>query len=365
MTTELWSVEGVGYMLPVQVQWPSVEVASVTLPDIPLLKAQHNALTTALDSAGRLVDQSWIIPRIALLLIARPSTASDPEHVVRWNPDMVSVPFIDRNIDRKMAGHDELLGTLVNAGVFSTKVQADKVLRMIFKAMLSRLLVDNQPVHLGFAQLIPTPLRANWKEIVLADDIKHGCPVCVEDLDRGWFLSRTAVEKRLGDAFTDPKLLAVDRANSRIKWTLEVRLLSAFNNTVFNAELATRKRRGTGRNDYGDQIRRRLKRFQPIAIALYSNYLRAIACDHMDWRSSDGKKYLRFVSERAQDVSCIDSAASVRGNPVSLHPATEQPGVCDGSGLSAENNSVQEVPYLRQGQENMREDWSEMGGATG
>lgn len=332
MNSELWEIEQLGSVLPAFVTWPSVEVASVTLPDIPLLKAQHNALTTVLDSAGRLVDQSWIIPRIALLLIARPSTASDPEHVVRWNPDMVSAPMLERAADRKIAGHDGLLELLVAAGVFSTKVQADKVVRMIHKAMLHRLVIDKQPVHLGFCQLFCVPFRENWREITLADDIKRCSTITSADSDGRQWLASYNIEERLGDYFSDPKLIAVDKS-ARLKWTIGVRLLSAFNTTVYKSELATRKRRGTGRNDYGDQIRRTIKRFQPIATLLYRQYLWQVSAHHIQWDSDFGSQYFRHCENRTENISCFDSAYSVRNNPTSISNEAKQSGVCDGQDI--------------------------------
>lgn len=170
---ELYELIGWGWRFPIIVELlTGGDVCGVTIPNIPILKSQREAVVKLLQThkTGREGDH-WYYTKVGLAKIAQPSAANDPEDVVAWKVD---------ETERLMKADFVVAYCESRYSMPGLRRPLDFALTWdsIRKHMLNWLLSEKE-LDLGFAILNAFPARANWKNCVIGRHVArdHNVPI--------------------------------------------------------------------------------------------------------------------------------------------------------------------------------------------
>lgn len=282
---EIWSVRGASWSLPIAVEWPGGqnEIAAARIGGgIRLLDCQIAAVEAKLREIGAEYDQRgecgkrWWIMRTALEQHCQNEGYVDPQTVVEWCRVQQEVRYTKpSNPQRKM--REEFFREFCKGGIMDSPAKAEFIFTAFCKFILHRLINTQQPVDLGFCQLVPVPFRANWKSMLLT-------------AHRGERLDTRDLLRPVANEVVKPQYVAWNRNGRYIYWTLEVLPLKGWYIATLKYEL-TRKRKGyrlkSEFNRYLSAVSDTIRRALPYARQLYAAYV-----------SNVNKPTARLVTER-------------------------------------------------------------------
>lgn len=267
LTDENWS-------LPLAVSWPEQnDVAEVQiLTTIPLLNIQHTAMTAKLNSISSYRNGAWWILRADLNVVARQVT-DDVEQYIVWRPMDARVKFrTPEHPDR-----DEFFAEYARTGIINDPVKAEIIFVSFCKHMLSWMLNEQRPVHLGFCDLHAVPFRPNWKQLIFQSQRSRQNP----DKSKVWSdkdLAKISVEELIkrgtGDALIDPRLLFWNKKDGHMYWSIEARPRSMWWRMVKAVEMAKRRKRSGVL--YFRGICDTMKRFIPHGLDIYASHIQQV-----------------------------------------------------------------------------------------
>lgn len=182
---------------------------------IRLLDIQLETAVARLTEIGAVYEQRgdngkrWWIATEQLEAACTPEGKVNPESVLEWRP-AERVRY--RQPTHRYKNRDEFFHEFAKAGWISDRYKAELIFVSFCKFMLHWLVNEQKPVELGFCTLVPVPLRANWKSLLLTKGVgKKPEEVGKEVLNGLYTAWRDKPRPRLGT-----------HSNKHIFWSLEV-----------------------------------------------------------------------------------------------------------------------------------------------
>lgn len=269
MHRDIWVLSATGWSLPLSVEWPDgqTEVCALRIGGgIRLLDIQRSAAIERLTELGAYFHNGrYMLGRATLERFCTREGQVDPQTVVEWRPPS-RIKY--RNIGRKSAQYrnqDEFFHEFAKAGWTKTSYSAEVLWLAFCKHILHWLVNENKPVNLGFCELIPVPLRANWKALLLSKYVK------------GRTKLREVSPRRLTENVAERLLFSPEftawRDDKRIYWTLEVLPLKGWFRAMIARERERRRRLSRRLDMYCYSVRQAIKRALPNVIKLYATYV--------------------------------------------------------------------------------------------
>lgn len=261
-----WIINEQDWSLPVAVAWPDEgDMVNVHLDRVPLLKIQVEALEKKLATVGSKQMSGWWLMKSQLDEIAHPC-AGDPEREVIWRPG--PAPRFKPGVD------DGFIKSYCRTGLISDPAQAALVFHSFTRHMLSWLLNEQRPVNLGFAELLPVPLRANWLTVL-------------HQKNSGKFSSKKSEWRKItaaptpeklfafgaADTLIDPQLFAWCRKDEHLYWSIHTRPKKMWWRMVKAVEMEKKKRL---RLAYYKNSVNTVKHHLPKLIETYASFLQQV-----------------------------------------------------------------------------------------
>jgi len=270
--TELYELLGPWFALPIFVHWPDGnEVAVIEIgAGIQLLKIQISAAESRLSDFGATsVNGQLVIPRKNLERCSRKSSETDPEMVVEWRPTYRRARYrkfpnnatAQFTTKKAVSDRDEFYHEFCKTGFCGDPLKAEIIHMQLCKFMLHWLVNEHRPVDLGFCELHPTPLRPNWKEIMLAMREARMSPA----------------GSSYGHELFDPKLTMFDKAQNVMLWSLDVRPLAGWWRGTAQYERLVRKKHFTNQKKYVGEIKHSIGRRYDDLVTLYNDYFAQVS----------------------------------------------------------------------------------------
>jgi hypothetical protein len=341
--TELWVLSGPNWKLPVRVIWHDA-IGDVRLgAGIALLKKQVTIGGARLRQlCERESNGSFFILRHVLERNAQRSMTTDPEDLVEWGVPRQSEPegppvqneFIDRYCASPYAAVKDPL-------------MADYIWVSFCKFMLHWLMVENRPVHIGFAELVALQARENWMQVLAKTEMEK-CPAETRyrpNIDS--MIKRGVAEFAAGD-------FMVGWNGESCVWTLNVRTTKDWDSMAVRLERERMKARS---NRYYHSVYDQMLRQLPELLATYRQYLAKAALPALKlFKSVQGSRYANAKAIVAKPIPphspFLDRAT--------LSPADET--VRARPNVASEDEILQSLSALRPPGESVREDF-ESGGS--
>lgn len=248
-----WCVSRDYWTLPVEVDCPEGnDVASVKPAEVPMTNPMIEALIRVLDRTCFTVkDGRWMMMAERLAEIADPiPEGQDPQDCVTWS----------RKIQPRPALHWRDTGFvefLYASGRFRSRDHASLCFRLVANALCDWLVNWKRPVDFGLFDLVPLPLRRNWKEVLLTRFFHSS--------QKKKFTLWELRHNLLSGQFT-----AVYRRAKLFHWILDVRLKRPWWLACYQRERLAQKRL---RADYGASHVAALKRTSQDAYEIFLSYL--------------------------------------------------------------------------------------------
>lgn len=279
---ETWSISGEYWRLPLAVEWPDNQnqIAAIRIGGgIRLLDIQRDAAVERLTQLGaRFVNGRWRMDRAQLERHCQPEGEIDPETIVEWQPpSRISFRSVPAKQAEKYRNRDMFFHSFVQTGWIQNAATAEVLWLAFCKHALHWLISERRPVDMGFCELIPIPLRANWKSLLLAKHMKGRVKLQQ--------FSTIRLMKSIGNRMLNPEFTAWyrtfrgSRATQRIYWTLEVLPLRSWFRSVI--EMERQKRGGKHRlslSQYCGMVKTEIKRALPNLARIYGTYISQVKC---------------------------------------------------------------------------------------
>lgn len=339
MPRELWSLSGSYWVIPCSVEWRGDTGLIRVGAGLRLLDVQRKTAADRLKVIGaEWRENRWHLLKANLERFCKPEGDEDPQAVLEWRPPWrvnyrtLKSKGMSQERTERYRNRDEFFHELAKSGWFKSPQSAETLFMAICKHMLYTL-ANGKPVDLGFAQICPVPLRANWKALLLHSHLKNGgAPI--------WGFNKRLLQM-VDQEVTRPEYLAWDRP-TRLVWGLEV--LPDIGWRRASAKVARRYWRKPS-----------FQQFVPLLTRLYAAYLSNIKLP--------GVRLMAVIlpSGKASPKLSDRRAASVRVDPPDLVPerydARFSPPVTTAEGLETPNGQdthLRGMSDLRQKAEDLR-----------
>lgn len=289
---ELWEVSGIGWRLPISVEWHgNLSITRVRMGGgIALLKMQRAVLRKVLDKVGEHRDDNrnawWILPD-DLNAIAQKveSEDPDPEDVVLWSIEAGRKETVTPIFESAMC--NEFLEFYCRDGLLGEPVEAAVAYQDFCNHGLRWMLLHQKPWDLGFAVLYPTPMRADWKQIIEGLILKQ----------QGKRYSRIKDLTGKLDYFVMGELLSLLWGGELIRWNIEVKLRKGWHLVNLRMERSKHaKGKPKQRNQtYTSLVNETLRRLLPYHCELFLSYLRQTTCPTYRFRKNTMGQFQSFL----------------------------------------------------------------------
>lgn len=319
---------------------------------VKLLDIQRQAAETRLKELGaEFQNNRWVIPRLVLERFCRREADDlNPEQVVDWRPPQTAT----RKRKLKFQGRTEFFAEFAKGGFVRSAEGAEILWLAFMKHCLHWLVNEQKPIDMGFCQLCPVPLRANWRAILhQTHRKKRKAPPKNANARLMAFIAPEVVR---------PQYVAWAKTHWLV-WTLEVIPEKPWYRASLEYERDRWPRhKANGREGriyrYCAMARGSIKRALPFLTRLYATYLSNIQKPgvrlHAVKLVATTNKLSTKVGERRGDTLRFDPPAVVvpRADPWDLAESVSEEGVGDSKEA---DRPLRAVPDLRPEMADVRE----------
>lgn len=273
MIDEKWLVRGrdpVLWTVPFYVHWIDGGTGDIYYA-IPLRSNQEDAVRRLMNQVAKPFQGMWRISRPDLEQIAtKLPDSTDPENVFSWErPRIAQAPEFH---PEKRKERDEFLDALYQKGVGKSRDEIEFWWQIFCKHAFDWLTNSGKPVDLYFCKLHNSPLRHNWRQIVLSRLPYLGRTICsTTQAERKFHVERSG----LLDELVSLDMLALHKKEAYCLRHVEVEHSALWWKTVKRVELTRRKKLGVC--GYFDYFTGMVRRFRDVAYRLYMEHLHCIA----------------------------------------------------------------------------------------